>query len=151
MNKNYDLTTAKRLCAGVSLCCLVVGAQASPATLSGVALANTTTNSVQQNSKKITGIVKDAAGEPIIGANVVVKGTTIGAMTGLDGDFTLEVPENAQLVISYIGYVNQEIPVSGKNSFNIILTEDTQKLDEVIVLGYGAGQRKQDLSASVGV
>lgn len=151
MNKNYDLTAAKRLCAGVSLCCLVVGAQASPATLSGVALANTTTNSVQQNSKKITGIVKDAAGEPIIGANVVVKGTTIGAMTGLDGDFTLEVPENAQLVISYIGYVNQEIPVSGKNSFNIILTEDTQKLDEVIVLGYGAGQRKQDLSASVGV
>lgn len=151
MNKNYDLTTAKRLCAGVSLCCLVVGAQASPATLSGVALANTTTNSVQQNSKKITGIVKDAAGEPIIGANVVVKGTTIGAMTGLDGDFELEVPENAQLVISYIGYVNQEIPVSGKKSFNIILTEDTQKLDEVIVLGYGAGQRKQDLSASVGI
>ena len=151
MNKNYDLTTAKRLCAGVSLCCLVVGVQANPATLPGIALANVTTQNEQQSSKKITGIVKDVTGEPIIGANVIVKGTTNGTMTGLDGDFELEVPENALLVISYIGYVNQEIPVSGKNSFNVTLEEDTQNLDEVVVLGYGAGQRKQDLSASVGV
>ena len=114
MNKNYDLTTAKRLCAGVSLCCLVVGVQANPATLPGIALANVTTQNEQQSSKKITGIVKDVTGEPIIGANVIVKGTTNGTMTGLDGDFELEVPENALLVISYIGYVNQEIPVSGK-------------------------------------
>ena len=151
MNKNYDLTTAKRLCAGVSLCCLVVGVQANPATLPGIALANVTTQNEQQSSKKITGIVKDVTGEPILGANVIVKGTTNGTMTGLDGDFELEVPENALLVISYIGYVNQEIPVSGKNSFNVTLEEDTQNLDEVVVLGYGAGQRKQDLSASVGV
>lgn len=105
----------------------------------------------QQDTKKISGIIRDSFGEAIIGANVVVKGTTIGVITGKDGDFSLDVPPNAILEISYIGYVTQEIPISGKTTFNILLSEDTQKLDEVIVLGYGAGQRKQDLSASVGV
>ena len=105
----------------------------------------------QQSTKQISGIVKDQAGIPVIGANVIVKGTTNGVITGLDGDFLLEVPENATLEISYIGYMTQSIPINGKTTFNIILEEDTQKLDEVVVLGYGAGQRKQDLSASVGV
>ena len=108
-------------------------------------------NVQQQSTKKISGVVIDEAGIPVIGANVVVKGTTNGAMTGLDGDFQLDVPENAILEISYIGYLKQEIPVSGQSTFNITLKEDTQQLEEVVVLGYGAGQRKQDLSASVGV
>ena len=108
-------------------------------------------NIQQQSTKKISGVVIDEAGIPVIGANVVVKGTTNGAMTGLDGDFQLDVPENAILEISYIGYLKQEIPVSGQSTFNITLKEDTQQLEEVVILGYGAGQRKQDLSASVGV
>lgn len=232
MKKRFnDLISMKRLCIGVSLCCMVAGAQATP---TGsiidqrfdveLALSNTTLKSVvnslkqqtdivfsydislesllvnnvsvkadnealgtileqifrgtdikymiedhivflysgnkkpqaqpavtQQNTKRVSGIIKDHLGEAVIGANVIVKGTTTGVITGVNGDFSLEVPENAVLEISYIGYLSQEIPVSGKTTFNILLSEDTQKLDEVIVLGYGAGQRKQDLSASVGV
>lgn len=151
--RSYNLNSIKQLClSGISLCCAVTGVQA--ATASGGAYPSDNvpvSQMVQQNTKKISGIVKDAAGEPIIGANVVVKGSTIGVITGLDGDFSLEVPQNAVLEISYIGYLTQEIPVGNRNSFNIQLNEDTQKLDEVIALGYGAGQRKQDLSASVGV
>ena len=153
MNNNYDRMAAKSVCLGMSLCCLVVGAQASAATVPDGAVGPAVeAHGVQQDTKSITGIIKDAAGIPIIGANVVVKGTTTGTVSGLDGDFTLpNVPEGAVLVISYIGYIDQEIPVSGKSEFNITLQEDTQALDEVVVLGYGAGQRKQDLSASVGV
>lgn len=105
----------------------------------------------QQLTRKISGLIKDPTGEPIIGANVVVKGTTLGVITGLDGDFQLEVPQNGVLVISYIGYLTQEISITNQVNLNIILQEDTQKLEEVIVLGYGANTRKQDLSASVGV
>lgn len=105
-------------------------------------------NATQQSTKKVTGIVKDATGEPIIGANVVVKGTTNGLITGIDGDFQLDVPQNATLVISYIGYLSQEISVSGKNTFIITLKDDTQKLDEVVVIGYG-DTRKKDLSMAV--
>lgn len=152
----YDFASIKQLCfSGISLCCVVAGAQASPA--SGILpdtehlMNKATSGIVQQDTKKISGVIKDVAGIPVIGANVIVKGTTTGTTTGLDGDFVLEVPSNAVLEISYIGYLTQEIPVGGQTSFNILLEEDTQKLDEVVVLGYGAGQRKQDLSASVGV
>ena len=159
----YERIPLQRLCMGISLCCIAVGAQATPANGITEKLledtnypeVSTTTKdlgySQQRSTKKISGIIKDATGMPIIGANVIVKGTTNGAMTGIDGDFQLEVPANAVLEISYIGYITQTIPVSGKTTFNIVLEEDTQKLDEVVVLGYGAGQRKQDLSASVGV
>lgn len=149
----YDFASIKQLCvSGISLCCAITGAQAATASGTEYASDNAPVSQItQQNTKKISGIVKDPAGEPIIGANVVVKGTTNGVVTGLDGDFNLEVPQNAVLEISYIGYLTQEIPVANRNSFNIMLNEDTQKLDEVVVLGYGAGQRKQDLSASVGV
>lgn len=149
----YDFASIKQLCvSGISLCCAITGAQAATASDTEYASDNAPVSQItQQNTKKISGIVKDPAGEPIIGANVVVKGTTNGVVTGLDGDFNLEVPQNAVLEISYIGYLTQEIPVANRNSFNIMLNEDTQKLDEVVVLGYGAGQRKQDLSASVGV
>ncbi|MDD2415989.1 MAG: carboxypeptidase-like regulatory domain-containing protein, partial [Parabacteroides sp.] len=106
------------------------------------------TTVAQQNSRKVAGVVKDAMGEPIIGANVVVKGTTNGVITGLDGDFQLEVPQNGVLVISYIGYIPQEVSVAGKSTVNVLLKEDTQKLDEVIVVGYGK-MKKGDLSAAV--
>lgn len=150
----YDFISVKHLCVGMSLCSVVAGsqmAQASQMPSQGFGIEFSSNNIYQQNTKKISGIVKDQAGIPVIGANVIVKGTTNGVTTGLDGDFQLEVPENAILEVSYIGYITQSIPVNEKASFNILLEEDTQRLDEVVVLGYGAGQRKQDLSASVGV
>lgn len=226
--KTYDFASIKRLCIGLSLCCMVTGAQAVPASSAfnqrfDVALSfnNATLKNVvqslkkqtdilfsydtslesfkvnnvsvkaekesieailnqvfkgtdirykiedgivmlyspatasgrgvqatQQKTKRISGIVKDATGEPIIGANVIVKGTTNGVITGLDGDFTLDVPQNAVLEISYIGYVSQEVSVGSKDNIQISLKEDTQKLDEVVVVGYGK-MKKGDLSAAV--
>lgn len=101
------------------------------------------------HSKKVTGKVKDSSGEPIIGASVVVKGNnTMGTITDFDGNFMLDVPAKSVLVISYIGYVTQEVPTAGKNSLEIVLKEDTKTLDEVVVIGYGT-QRKGDVTSSV--
>ncbi len=104
--------------------------------------------SINQQGRKISGIVKDQYGEAIIGANVVEKGTTNGTITGLDGDFNLTVSENATLQISYIGYNTTEVSVAGKTSFMINLTEDSQTLDEVVVVGYGV-QKKRDVTGSI--
>lgn len=101
----------------------------------------------QQNSKRVTGKVLDHNGEPIIGANVVVKGTTTGTITDMDGNFTISVGEGAILKVSYIGYSDQEIPVGNQSSFNITLREDTQALDEVVVVGYGTMARRELTSA----
>lgn len=88
--------------------------------------------------KRVTGVVKDVMGEPLIGANVVEKGrSTNGVITDFNGKFTLEVDESALLVVSYIGYLAQDIPTKGKGDFHIILKEDTNTLDEVVVTGYG--------------
>lgn len=105
----------------------------------------------QQTKGKISGFVRDQAGEPAIGASVSVKGATQGTVTGPDGNFQLDVPQNATLVVSYIGYVTQEISVANQTSFDILLVEDTQSLEEIVVLGYGAQTRKSDLSASIGI
>ena len=96
----------------------------------------------QQEKRKITGVVKDKQGEIIIGANVVVKGTTIGNITDMNGKFSLEVPENATLQISYIGYKPTELPVGKQTFLNILLTEDTEMLEEVVVVGYGTTKRR---------
>jgi TonB-linked SusC/RagA family outer membrane protein len=104
-----------------------------------------------QSGKRITGVVTGVYGEPIIGANVVEKGTTNGTVTDVDGKFSLDVPDNALLQISYIGYITQEIGVSamGDDKNPIIrLREDTQILDEVVVVGYGT-QRKVNLTGAV--
>ena len=99
--------------------------------------------------QKVTGKVKDSSGEPVIGASVVVKGNnTMGTITDFDGNFMLDVPAKSVLVISYIGYVTQEVPTTGKNSLEIVLKEDTKTLDEVVVIGYGT-QRKGDVTSSV--
>ena len=88
--------------------------------------------------KRVTGVVKDVMGEPLIGANVVEKGrSTNGVITDFNGKFTLEVDESASLVVSYIGYLAQDIPTKGKGDFHIILKEDANTLDEVVVTGYG--------------
>lgn len=98
----------------------------------------------------VKGIVKDQIGWPVIGANVLVRGTTNGVITNVNGEFILSASKSDVLVVSFVGYTTQEIPVSEKQ-MTIVLKEDTELLDEVVVLGYGANTRKQDLSASVGI
>ena len=105
-------------------------------------------SSTQQNTRKITGIIKDQSGEPVIGANIVEKGTTNGTITDIDGEYSLEVGSNSILVVSYIGYITQEIPVGKNNTLDVLLREDTETLDEVIVIGYGTTKRK-DFTGSV--
>lgn len=106
-------------------------------------------NSVKQQSrKKIEGIVSDQNGEPVIGANVIEKNTTNGTVTDLDGKFILMVDDNASLLVSFIGYINLEVPVKGQNSFLLTLKEDAQKLEEVVVTGYGV-QKKASLTGSI--
>ena len=96
------------------------------------------TSTVAFAQGKVSGTVVDAAGEAVIGASVMVKGTSTGTITDFDGNFTLQnVPEKASLVISYVGYRNQTIAVAGKNQLNVTLEEDRQLLDEVVVVGYG--------------
>ena len=107
----------------------------------------TATNASTQQSKRVKGTVVDKNGEPIIGANVVVKGTTNGTITDIDGNFTLEAPGNAQLAISYIGYEAQEVAVNNRSQLSITLGEDSQALDEVVVIGYGTA-RKIDLTGA---
>lgn len=102
----------------------------------------------QQNDKDITGTITDPHGEPVIGANVIVKGTTTGSITDIDGKFSLRVPSNANLVISYIGYIDKEIRVGNQSIVNVTLEEDTQAVDEVVVVGYGV-QKKINLTGSV--
>ncbi|MDR2916225.1 MAG: TonB-dependent receptor [Tannerella sp.] len=102
----------------------------------------------QPSTRKITGTVKETTGEPIIGANVVEKGTTNGISTDADGNFSLNIKENAVLLISYIGYIPQEIPVQNQRHIAITLIEDSQKLEEVIVVGYGT-MRKSDITGAV--
>ena len=95
----------------------------------------------------VSGQVKDALGEPVIGANVVVKGTTNGAMTDLDGMFTInEVEKGSTIVVSFIGYLPQSIVVSGNAPLSVTLAEDNQALDEVVVIGYGV-QKKSVVTA----
>ncbi|WP_446785343.1 TonB-dependent receptor [Macellibacteroides fermentans] len=108
-----------------------------------------TPNVTQQNTK-IKGKVTDSSGVPIIGANVTESGTSNGTITDVDGAFTLDVKAGAQLKISYIGYLSKMVLVDNKTSFSIQLSEDTQTLDEVVVVGYGT-VRKADLSGSISV
>lgn len=108
---------------------------------------STAVTSPQQAKQTIKGVVQDAFG-PIAGANVIEKGTTNGTITDMDGNFTLDVAPNSILVITFIGYKEQQLPVNNQKTFNIKLTEDSQALDEVVVVGYGT-QKKVNMSGSV--
>ena len=103
---------------------------------------------IQQQKRQLTGRVIDNQGEPIIGANIIEKGTTNGSVTDGNGNFTLNVEDNAILQISYIGYLSQEIDTGGKTAFDITLLEDTQALNELVVVGYGI-QKRINLSGAV--
>ena len=103
----------------------------------------------QQSGKLVKGAVADENGLSVIGANVFIKGTTSGTITDMEGNFSLEVPsDNDILVISYIGYVEQQIPVKNRKNWSIVLKEDAQNLDEVVVVGYGT-QRKGNIATAV--
>jgi len=102
----------------------------------------------QQGGKRITGRIVDKTGDPVIGANIVVKGTTNGTITDVDGKYTLVVPDNAILQISYIGYLAQTVTVGNHKEIDVQLIEDTQKLQEVVVVGYGT-QKKENLAGAI--
>ena len=110
----------------------------------------TSSNGSQQVKKKnVSGVIVDTNGEPVIGASVLVKGTTNGTITDMDGKFTInDVPENSTLDISYIGYKTMTLKATDKNLSRLVLHEDTEVLDEVVVVGYGV-QRKRDVSTAV--
>lgn len=90
----------------------------------------------------LKGNVKDAAGEPIIGASILQVGTTNGIITDLDGNFSLNVPQNSSINVSYIGYISQTIPVNGQTFINVVMKEDVEALDEVVVVGYATGSKR---------
>ena len=104
---------------------------------------------VQQKNITVTGVVKDRLGEPVIGANVIEQGTMNGVVTDVDGNYTIEVKNpQAVLVISYIGYKTQEVPVGNKKTITTTLADDSEMVDEVVVIGYGT-QRKGDVTSAV--
>lgn len=103
---------------------------------------------VQQQAKTVTGTVTDVSGEPIIGANIRIKGTTTGTITDIDGNFSIEAEPQSVIEVSYIGYLTQETVINNQKSIRFLLKEDTKTLDEVVVIGYGV-QKKADLTGSV--
>lgn len=103
----------------------------------------------KNNVKKIEGNVKDHSGAPVIGATVMVKGTTTGTITDFDGNFSIDAEEGALLEFSYIGYQSQQLKAKSGSLMSVVLSEDTELLDEVVVVGYGV-QKKSDLTGSVG-
>lgn len=102
----------------------------------------------QQTGKTVTGVIKDKSGLEVIGANIVEKGTTNGTITDVNGQFTLTVQPGAILQVSFIGYNTKEIKVGNESTLNVILEEDSQALDEVVVVGYGA-QKKVNLTGAI--
>lgn len=151
-----------RISASLLSLCVFTSVAATPelsdakANISGKSLTTDRTGQpvaarMAQQGKKVTGVVLDATGEPVIGANVVVKGTTNGTITDFDGNFAIEdVPSGAILQVSYIGYLTKEITVGNQSVINVSLAEDSQALDEVVVVGYGT-MRKSDVTGSIAV
>ena len=115
-----------------------------------IVLTKNASPAIAQQGKVVTGTITDSKGEAIIGANVLVKGSSLGTTTDFDGKYSLEVPAGAVLQVSYIGYLSKEVAVGNQSNINIVLTEDTQTLDEVVVVGYGT-QRKSDVTGSISV
>ena len=120
--------------------------------LSDKSLTAQFSNTAQQdgNIKRLTGVIKDEAGLELPGVSILVKGTTNGTTTDLEGKFSINVPEDATIEIRYVGFVTQTIRITNQTSVNIVLKEDTKILDEVVILGFGMAARKADLSASIG-
>ncbi|MEO1515439.1 MAG: TonB-dependent receptor [Bacteroidota bacterium] len=121
--------------------------QAAPTTTGTI---ESSSPSIEKVQKTITGLVSDTDGEPLIGVNVVLKGTTTGVSTDFDGKYSLDVPDDAAiLVFSYTGYQEQEVAIEGRSVIDVVLRVDAEVLDEVVVVGYGT-QRRVDLTGAVG-
>ena len=150
MTKNESKLLSLQGIAKASAFCLLLSAFSVNAAMAAPAPAGTVDEVMAvQQGKKVTGVVVDGTGEPVIGANVVVKGTTNGTITDFDGNYTIEgVPADGVLVFSYIGYLSQEIPVGNQSMIKVTLKEDTQTLDEVVVVGYGT-MKKSDVTGSI--
>lgn len=149
MTKDFNRFYLSKMFMGATMLLTSVGvASADPANPGiEVPVTDVLIVSPQQARKTVTGTVEDAMG-PIAGANIVEKGTTNGTITDMDGKFTLDVAPNAILVVSFIGYTEQQVPVGNQTSFTIQIKEDSQALDEVVVVGYGT-QKKVNLTGSV--
>ena len=114
-----------------------------------VALFSVLAITASAQSKSVSGTVVDKAGEPVIGASVVVKGTTNGTITDFDGNFSLQgVPNNGTIQVSFVGFKTQDVSVAGKSSIKVTMVEDTEMLDEVVVVGYGV-QKKSDVTGAL--
>lgn len=113
-----------------------------------IILSKKEVNIAPQQGNKVQGIIKDESDQPIIGANISIKGTTTGAISDIDGKFSIDAPKKSTLVISYIGYITKEIEVGDNNKIDIVLKEDAQSLDEVVVVGFGT-QKKVNLTGAV--
>lgn len=138
---NRKALTALLLCTGfIAGCPLMVRAESNEQSL----------QTVQQQQIKVSGVVKDALGEPVIGASVLEKGTSNGIITDIDGNFSLTVKPGATLVISFVGYKTQEVQAVAGKSVSVTLHDDTEMLDEVVVVGFGT-QKKVNLTGSVGI
>ena len=105
---------------------------------------------IVQQSRNVKGTIVDQTGEPVVGANILVKGKTgVGTITDFDGNFTLDVNSNDILVISFMGYKTQEIKVGTQKLLQIVMKEDTETLDEVVVTAFGTGQKKESIVGSI--
>ena len=100
------------------------------------------------SQQTVTGVVKGVVGEPLIGASVMVKGTTTGSITDIDGKFSIKASTNSVLVFTYVGYQNQEIPLNGRTSLQVVLKENSKALDEVVVVAYGV-QKKESVVGAI--
>ena len=103
---------------------------------------------ITQQTTNLSGVIKDESGEPVIGANIMIKGSTTGSISDMDGRFSLQVPSDAILLVTYVGYISQEINVKGRSRIDITLKEDTEVLGEIVVIGYGT-QKKGEITSSV--
>ncbi len=148
LNRKVSVEAQNKTVADVFIICLYPNRHLICDGGNNIMLMRKNTSVTQQSNRRITGVVKDAIGEPIIGANIVEKGTTNGIITDINGNFSLMVSENAILQISYIGYQTQEIPTKGQTNIQITMKDDAQALDDVVVIGYGT-QRKKDVAGSI--
>lgn len=151
INSNFNVTLSKKKAKVAEILDEVLGTRNLKYELSDnyIVLSKITQiEDTQQVKKSILGSIKDEEGNPIIGANVVEKGTTNGTITNIDGQFSLNVFDNAILVVSYVGYKEQQVKIGNRSNLEIVLQEDAEKLDEVVVVGYGT-QKKSDLTGSI--
>ena len=140
--KNKRLVPTLLICVGMML------PVCAKAETSGVTVV---TEQQQSKQIRIVGIVKDEKGEPAIGVSVLVKGTTSGTITDMDGNFVLNAPGNATLVFSFVGYKTQEVKINNRTSIDVTLVEDAMMLDEVVAVGYGSQRKISTIGAQSGV